>query len=442
MDTGKLGWAKGTVTVTGAPQAEVASGNYPWEGFRLGARTADGRWTLDCNLGSNRSNFFVCVPKGDLPNATLDLDLKEAATFHVPLADVNRLGRQAWQLATGVRLDLERADDLPDVPKPLNAKDASIADAVPSLNRFPVYQPRAVSLSGKTWRGGLQVPVRPSAKTVVMPVWSDFEHRAVKVSVAADRLPVFDYRFTPEYGALLPCDAGRRWYATLGGATVYAEPMRYAFWRKRVPAGFARADPAWERPGEGFALRFDGKGSYLALPAEVIPRGSAYALDFEICPEANGDYVLLRQQRADGRNVGLQLVVADGRLRVSHFGVKLVPRHFDTGLAVPNGRWSHVRLVKDFESIAVSVDGQTFRTAYDRRADMFQGAVFGSNIEPGPGMPEGVRPFKGLLRQLSVTHGQLLIPHRDRMRRRNLRDSEPPCEKNNNKTTQPNKDTT
>ena len=36
---------------------------------------------------------------------------------------------------------------------------------------------------------------------------------------------------------------------------------------------------------------------------------------------------------------------------------------------------------------------------------MFQGAVFGSNIEPGPGMPEGVRPFKGLLRQLSVTHG-------------------------------------
>lgn len=410
MDTGTLGWANGTVTVTGAPEAEVVSGNYPWEGFRLGSRTADGRWTLDCNLGSNRSNFFVCVPKGDLPNATLDLDLKEAATFHVPLADVNRLGRQAWQLATGVRLDLERADDLPDVPKPLNAKDASIDEVLPSLNRFPVYQPRAVSLSGKTWRGVPVLPRRPSGAAVETSVWSDYERRTVRAPVAADRLPVLDYRFTPEYGALLPCDAGRRWYATLGGATVYAEPMRYAFGRKRVPADFARADPAWERLGEGFALRFDGKGSYLALPAEVIPRGSAYALDFEICPEANGDYVLLRQQRSDGRNVGLQLVVADGRLRVSHFGVKLVPRHFDTGLAVPNGQWSHVRLVKDFESIAVTVNGQTFRTAYDRRADMFQGAVFGSNIEPGPGMPEGVRPFKGLLRQLSVTHGQLLDP--------------------------------
>ncbi len=405
MDTGKLGWTKGTVAVTGAPQAEVAGGNYPWEGFHLGTRTADGKWALDCNLGSDRSNFFVCVPKDNLPNATLALDLKDAAAFRVPLADVNRLGRQAWQLATGVRLDLERADDLPDVAKPLNVKDATIAEVLPSQNRFPVYQPRAVSLSGKTWRGAPVLRNRPSGAAIETTMWSDYERRAVKVSVAADRLPVFDYRFTPEYGALLPCDAGRRWYATLGGATVYAEPMRYAFWRKRVPADFVRADPVWEKEGNGYALRFDGKGSYLALPAEVIPRGSVYTLDFEICPEANGDYVLLRQQRADGRNVGLQLVVANGQLRVSHFGVKLVPRHFDTGLAVPNGQWSHVRLVKGFESISVTVNGQTFRTAYDRRADMFQGAVFGCNIEPGPGIPEGVRPFKGLLRQLSVKHG-------------------------------------
>lgn len=407
MDTGKLGWTNGTISVVGATNAMFASGHYPWEGFRLGASTADGTWKIDCNLGSNRSNFFVCVPHGDLAKAMLDLDLKDAAAFRVPLADAARLGCRAIQLPTGVRLDIERADELPDVPKPLDVRSAAIAETMPSLNRFPIYRPRAVSMNGKIWRGAPVLPRRPSGAPIETSIWSDTERRAVTVPIAADRLPSFDYRFTPEYGALLPCDAGRRWFATLGGGTVYAEPMRYAFWRKRVPTDFVRADPSWEKLDGAYALRFDGHGSYLTLPAEVLPRGSAYTLDFEIRPETNGTYVLLRQQRADGRNVGLQLVVVGGKLRVSHFGVRLVPRHFDTGLSVPADTWSHIRITKDFESLSATVNGETFRTAYDRRADMFQGAVFGGNVEPGPGIPEGVCPFKGLLRQLSIKHGKV-----------------------------------
>ena len=91
-------------------------------------------------------------------------------------------------------------------------------------------------------------------------------------------------------------------------------------------------------------------------------------------------------------------------MRVSHFGILLVPRHFDTKLPLKAGEWNAIRLVKRYEKLFCTVNGQTKAFPYDRRPIRFAGAIFGGETQPGPGVPPDAASFKGLLRALRVRH--------------------------------------
>lgn len=393
---------KGTAKTPGAPNAILKSGHYAWESFGVRGKEGD-IWKVTCHFGGGTGTFFALVPKEELAGAKIVFDLEKLGIVECALDEAHSLGKKGMELKDTARLDLERLDDLADYPKPVGEPQAEIRVTLPSANRFPAYQLRAVTASGKVWRSAL---VHPNAHAPVkrpLQVFSDTAKQPVTVAVAKDRIPDLVYSFDPKYGAWLPCVRERRYDAQLGGSGRYAEPMDGAAKKKRLPPDFVRPDPEWTEEEGRPALKF-AKGCYLTLPQEAIPRGAVYALSFEIKPAGAENQVLLRTRATDDHDCGLQLVLENGTLRISHFGILLVPRHFDTGFPLKPGEWNTVTIQKDFEKICATVNGQKREFGYDRRARRFQACVFGGNVAPGPGIPDTVAPFTGLLRALRVKH--------------------------------------
>ena len=151
-------------------------------------------------------------------------------------------------------------------------------------------------------------------------------------------------------------------------------------------------------------MGFDGVGSRLVLPVEAVPHGAEYALEFEIMPDTADNQMLLRTRYVGGKDCGLVVTVEDGTVRVSHFGILLVPRHYDTTAPLIPKRWNRIRIEKRYEKIVCTVNGKSKSFGYDRRALRFGPVTFGNDTTPGPGIPPGVKAFKGLLRFLRVCH--------------------------------------
>ena len=395
----------GTARVAGASGARLERGNQPWEAFGVNGRNGD-VWEISNNFGERAwGTFFVAVPKDETKRAKLIFDFPKLGHFEKDLATVLEIGRYAEEFVPQVRLELERLDELADIPRNLNLSSARVASRLKSPNRFPSYQLRAISASGKIWRSPLRHPrIAEDAKTqieVIAAMTKDLR----RVEVAAEAIPDLQYVFDPKFGAWLMSGGDARFDISLGGAGRDGGSMiTYSSNKDRFASDYVRGDPQWERLADGsWALRF-ARGSYLNFPQETIPHTSPFTIAFSIQPDSSADQVLLRTRRVNDEDCGLQAVIVGGELRVSYFGVHISPLHFDTKLRIVPGVWNEISIAKDFRKITATVNGESKSIAYDRRAYYLQAVNFGGNVAPGPGVPSGVKPFEGLLRSLRISH--------------------------------------
>ena len=394
---------RGTARFGNAPHARLKAGCYAWSPLYLYGET-NGEWSVGCNMTGGVCTFFALVPKEEAAKAVLEFDFSKLGKVKCDLADVVARGRKSMVLPHTVRLELDKVEDLPDNPRPLETTNAEVSAVLPADGRFPVWQLRAVAMSGKIWRSGPICTGRHGKAMREITLFSDTERRPVAARVAADRVPDFAYALDPRDGARLPCLADRRYDALLGDYSTYADYTFGARHPRGFPEGCTRFEPEWVEEEGRKMLRFDGKGSRLTLPVEVVPHGAEYALELEIKPESATDQVLVRTPYVGGNDCGLDVTVQDGTVRVSHFGILIVPRHYDTGAQLKAGEWNTIRIAKRFERIECTVNGRSRSFGYDRRARRFAPVVIGGDNSPCPGIPQGAVPFKGLLRALRVTH--------------------------------------
>jgi hypothetical protein len=319
-----------------------------------------------------------------------------------PLDECRRRGRIDRQTAGTVHIELKRMEMLEDMPRHLNSTESAFRARRRSCNRFPAYQLRAISKSGKVWRSALVHPETHSPAKRRITVHSDRERKGVEVEVAADTVPVIDYRFDRAAGAFMQSGWELQYDATLGGGGYYSGPMQNA--GERLPENFFRADPMWMKFDGGETLRFDN-GSYLILPREAIPHGSEFTMEFELWPEDADNYVLLRTRDCTGQDCGLELFVKGGVLHASYRGRRMYRQSdFDSGMKLNAKKWNSVKIEKSFACITVTINGKSKRFGYDRRARLFSASVFGGNVAPGELIPKGIKPFNGFLRKLKLRH--------------------------------------
>ena len=387
-----------------APRGELRNSDYMWETASVGNRDKNG-YPVRVRMSESSSRFFVRVPRTELSHSKMTVFVPELPSFSIDLETVMRLGICRQSLGKTVTFTLSRLDDLADTSAPLNARAASLRRTHMSASRFPVYQLRAVTQTGKVYRSAPVMPRRPADGACVLNVWSDMERKAVKARVRTDQVPVFDYAFDPACGDLLKSGWDNATDALLGGCSAYGQPMCVAEAMGKLPKALGGSTaPTWVQDGERWSLHF-ADGTYLCLPQEVIPRGAEYAVEFEIRPVSVKNQVLLRSSSTHTPDNGLQMTIKDGTVHLSFYGIAWYnPPDFDTKTSLRTGEWNVVRIVKRFEALECVVNGVKSVFDYDRRARAFSFHIFGSNLMPNETVGKGFSPFEGDLRALRISH--------------------------------------
>ncbi|MBN1675022.1 MAG: hypothetical protein JXR37_28525 [Kiritimatiellae bacterium] len=375
----------GRLRVTGAP--------CNWEnGEQVHSGTRVGTW--------GRGHRLVIAAR-DVDRAVLEIDLPDLYTGKIPLRKI--LDDQTWAAAgpRGLCMSINRFIRQSNHPSHLNRKRIAFdVDLIPDLKTSVIHM-QAIAKSGKTYRSKpiLMYPRKPSARAAEIVVFSDTREEPVRVKLDAERIPVLDYRFAPEHGAALLCDEGRALWGIVGGYGPRVTMRNGAesgagtpyYGGRGYPKENANGPPRWVRAGDTDALEFQGSGAFAVLPQGAIPRRAGFELELQIMP----DDVTGRQMILGNRTFypgALSGVFLDGGVVKAEY----VWAKADSGMTIPAGKWSSVRIRYDQAFISFEVNG--------RQSEKFKCR--------GPGLYDTVTAiggwdkdwFRGKIRRLKITH--------------------------------------
>lgn len=372
----------------------AANVNFAYQ-FKRIEDTAQGNaliWSQPCN-------FTLSIPRSDIPQAVIEITVN-GKNVEFKTADLAKLGKMAALVIPEerIRLDLENFEKLPDIPRQLNSKSAEISALRSSSAKFPVYQLRAVTKSGKIYRSAPIMPVRPSGKTTPVNLFSETAKKVVAVPLLTDLLPVLDYRFNPAAGAMIRSGSDERFDGQLGGGFVYCEPFCSGI---PYPKG-KTSSPVWKNENGFDYLHFNGENQYLNLPAESFPRGS-FTLHLTLRPAKTSTPMVLF--RHFDRWLGsVSAYLKYDRLYFA-FGDRDLKTHtFATNLTVVPGKWNEVEITYDCKNITFTVNGKSRSFPLSARALYFKPFIFGGHDKIEFGIDRKMTYYHGDLKKLTIKH--------------------------------------
>lgn len=344
--------------------------------------------------------IYFAVPRDRLTEATLDWDF-DAGSFSVPLREVLAKQIIARDFEGTVHVSVQPYRRQIDLPCHLTEREVSFEVPIWPEIATEQYHLRITTADGKLFRSRpLLLPDAEDTTRVPLRIYSETEQRGVDVPVAPARIPVLDYEFDPERGAVLLGGDDRPFWAVLGGYTntTTGRGSPNGLWRStrgQYPASATRSAPAWVEEEGRPCLEFDGAGTYLELPRESLPRRGAWTLSFEVKPADDRDQYLL-VSRIGASQRGLGLAIEDGKLVARYHDSDWGTPNSATGLAVPAGQWSTITVRHDFEQMTLSVNGETATCPVTRPAYNIGFTLIGDGWTGNW--------FAGRLRGLHITH--------------------------------------
>jgi hypothetical protein len=365
--------------------------------FRMFKIKKDGVEFTGQNINTLLRCFYLTIPKKDADKAELKFDLN-LGKFNVPVTALAKYGIYGKALPDRAFISLEKLNCLPDIPIEINEKAISFKTKIFSENKFPVYHLRAITESGKIYRSAPVMPKKAQGKTININIFSETSGKVKTVDVQEDRVPNLDYIFDPSCGDIMRCGFGRTWDAELGAGYKYLGPFNR---NRSYPENAKFTAPKWIKKDKVWMLKFDGIGNYINFPRETFPRGS-FTIEFDVLPEANDARVLFRHR---GGYVGsLLLKLIKGKLCAAFTDMDIKTSFFETGLDIPAGKWTHLKVSYNLKEIIFDVDGKKKSFPFSRRALYFKPAVFGGDTKKEFGIKEDMKFFKGELKSLIIKH--------------------------------------
>ncbi len=358
-----------------------------WQSLRLlklggsiALKNATGRWTLPedgalllsdqiLKLDGQRSNTWmkrvlVSVPKDQLSSAEFVIDLPGIYQGTIPLSRIMQDSAYGIPGNDGFNLVLSRYVRQHRMPFHLEKTEAHFA--VPVLADLPasIYHVQIVAKSGRTYRSAPCLIGRPGSEMLSTQVYSDAMKEAVKIQAPAVFIPDITYEFDPEHGSILYTKAGRPFWGILGGFVSQVTERGGAEARDGTPflreADYPDAasvtHPSWVKNADGYALQFDGKGTFVALPQGVIPRRSAFTITMEIKPaNVQAEQILIANRSYYPGSFTIAL--RGGKLRASFLGENESITAFDSGARLEPDQWSNLIIRFDGRELVFLVNG-------------------------------------------------------------------------------------
>ncbi|MDF1816702.1 MAG: laminin G domain-containing protein [Verrucomicrobiales bacterium] len=348
----------------------------------------------------HQRQIYLAIPNKDIASGELHIEFDKGSLV-LPLREIVEKQMIARGFAGGIHLSVKTCHRQLDLPASMEVTEANFKVPVQPEIATGQFHLRLTSTSGKTWRSRPVVSPSPNPdRAQTLRVFSDERQEPVDLQIAASRIPSLRYHFTPRHGAVLLTEAGRPFWATLGGfsnSTTGRGTVNGLF-SENYPAEIERSEPQWVEDGGTHCLEFDGHGTYLELPREALPWHGAFTLEFEVKPKTDRDQVLL-VNGALGRRHGLRLDIQDGRLLASFWDAKWKTHSLHTRLRVPPETWTKIRVRRDFETITLNVGESSKSFPVTHPAGNTGFTVFGAGWKGNA--------FAGRLRGLVIDHNAL-----------------------------------
>ncbi|MBQ7649675.1 MAG: hypothetical protein IJS15_01885 [Victivallales bacterium] len=246
----------------------------------------------------------------------------------------------------GVSWQLLLKKDLKEMPLPLDANNGSFKLNAKKSDRFnAVYCVRVVTREGRVFRSRPVMAEHPDAERLSVPVLNLLQNSRDLLKVPSKLVRDVRFRFSPEAGALMLAEDGRREHdAVLGG---------FDYRTHGQPGWNLLYAPEWRQyNGDKWELHFD-KGAGLFLGPPIFSR-SAFTIELDVAFDDVRDQTLL--DVIGGR---MPVCIKDGRLQGA---VTPVKRSFKWSApeqyAIEANRFYHIVLRYDLERLNCWADGE------------------------------------------------------------------------------------
>lgn len=316
---------------------------------------------LETAASEHQRYIYLAISKENIAEGEIIFDF-DKAKFTLPLAKVKEKGMIARGFDEGLHISLRTYHRQIDMPRPLRSKSTSFRVKVWPEIASEQYHLRLTSMNGKLYRTQ-PLPLQGSndSEMQTLRIYSEEKKKGIDVQVPKNQIPDLKYEFDPERGAVLLTNAGRPFWATLGGfsnTTTGRGAYAAVFGKGNFPENVTRTAPQWVVEDGEPALEFDGNSTYLELPREALPSRNAYTLSLEVKPDSDKDQGILANGTS-GRQGGLLLEIRGGTLHASFRDSERKLHGINTQLPVPAGRWSKIRVSYDFEKLKITVNGES-----------------------------------------------------------------------------------
>ena len=314
-----------------------------------------------------RDRALVAIPRADIDKAVFDVDMP--GIYKGTVSVKNLMANSIYGIPGSYGFNLVFSHYVDQDKMPLNVNKNSVNFEVPILQRMKnsVLHLQAIGKSGRLYRSKPILLGNASSDKSQIGVYSDTAGHTIDLSVDADRVPDITYNFSPStYGCVLTTDAGRPFWATLGGyfAQVTGRGGGNAgddspFFGRGFPKDATHTAPDWVKTEDGKdALQFDGKSTFISLPQGVIPRRAAFTIDMDIKPDnATGKQLIIAHHSYYPGS--LSVFIDNGELKVDYLGYNDSKTALDCGISLPVGKWLHLQIRYDQQNLKLFVDGKS-----------------------------------------------------------------------------------
>jgi len=337
------------------------------------------------------------------------VDHKDTAVLHVensiyktaiPISQILKDGIYSEVHNRGVTLTIRDFHGVAEMPLPLNTTKSTFATTVHPMRTETTLQMRVITKSGKIYRSWPILLQPKSSNKVSLPVYSQIQNKAVYVQIDQSRIPQIDVEPARAISAQINSATDHYFDGLVGGIPFWSYIARG---EKAYPTAATQTAPVRVTEDGNDCWKFDGRGNFLYLPPETLPRG-AFTLSFTFKPTSAKRQTLLINR---GYGTGaFQLTLDNGQLSGSYTDqlsrkepyyhtIKLNPE-----ISVPIGEWSTVEISYNLQQMIFTVNGKSSKPIpLATKGISYTPLLFGGY---GDGKYDGY--FEGFLKDLKITH--------------------------------------
>ena len=314
-----------------------------------------------------RNRIMLAIPRPEIDKAVFKIDMPGIYQGTVALKDLMKNSVYGIPGPKGFNLVISRY--LNQDRMPLNVNKNRVQFDVPILpySKNSVFHLQAIGKSGRVYRGKPAVFQSTETAKVLITVYSDTVQHPVDLVAGVSRVPDIRYQFDSTRGSALATNAGRPFWGILGGYFAQVtgrgggssnDDSPFIIGRGFPKDGIKTA-PDWVKTEDGkYALRFNGKSTFISLPQGVIPSRAGFTIEMDIKPDSTTGTQLIIANRSYYMG-SLSIYTEEGTLKADFSGQYSGNQTgLNSGLVLPAGKWSHLTIRYDQKNLLLLVDGK------------------------------------------------------------------------------------